>query len=355
MPPIHHRTHRKRVPASIKHSALALFLSLACQASADTTWRVAQTLDLAPAWSGHPVGFCLLTHGDRQFAAYYDAQRRMTVASRSLDSETWTYSVLPTNIGWDSHNYITMTVDDDGFIHLCGNMHCVPLIYFRTTEPLDSATFERVPAMTGKREKKCTYPRFFRGPANELIFTYRDGSSGNGDQLYNVYDHRSKTWRRLIDTPLTSGEGRMNAYHHGPILGPDELYHMCWVWRDHGGCETNHDLSYARSKDLVHWTDSSGKPMKLPMTLGTCEVIDPVPARGGMINGNARIGFDNQRRVVVSYHKFDKEGKTQAYNARLENGKWRIYQVTDWDYRWYFQGGGSIDFEVRVGNVTMKP
>ena len=27
--------------------------------------------------------------------------------------------------------------DDDGQIHLCGNMHCVPLIYFRTEKPGD--------------------------------------------------------------------------------------------------------------------------------------------------------------------------------------------------------------------------
>lgn len=156
----------------------------------------------------------------------------------------------------------------------------------------------------------------------------------------------------MLDKPLTSGEGKMNAYHHGPILGPDAIWHMCWVWRDHGGCETNHDLSYARSKDLVHWTDSSGKPLALPMTIGSCEIIDPVPAGGGMINGNTKIGFDNQERVVVSYHKFDANGKTQACNARLKDGKRVIYQVSEWDYRWDFSGGGSINFEVRVGKVT---
>ena len=28
-----------------------------------------------------------------------------------------------------------------------------------------------------------------------------------------------------------------------------------------------------------------------------------------------------------------------------------IYQVSDWNYRWFFEGGGSIPFEIRVGHV----
>jgi len=322
-----------------------------CRAAAGD-WRVESRLDVAQVWAGHPVGFCLITHKDRQFAAYYDADRNMTVASRKLGESKWTYSILPQKVVWDSHNYVTMVVDDDGFIHLSGNMHCVPLIYLRTTKPLDAATFERVPAMVGQREGKCTYPTFFRGPNKELIFTYRDGSSGNGDQLYNVYDHATKTWRRLLDQPLTSGEGLMNAYFNGPTLGPDGNYHLCWVWRDHGGCETNHDLSYARSKDLIHWTKSDGSALELPITIGKAEIVDPVPAKGGMINGNTRIGFDSRKRVIISYHKFDENGKTQAYNARLEDGKWKIYKTSDWDYRWYFEGGGAIVFEVHIGNVS---
>jgi hypothetical protein len=143
----------------------------------------------------------------------------------------------------------------------------------------------------------------------------------------------------------------MNAYLHGPIAGPDGVWHLCWVWRDHPGCESNHDLSYARSRDLVHWTNSAGNPLELPITLSTGEVIDPVPAKGGIINGCNKIGFDNRDRVVVSYHKFDREGNTQVYNARLEDGTWKIHQTSEWDYRWWFEGGGSINFEIGIGPV----
>ncbi len=93
--------------------------------------------------------------------------------------------------------------------------------------------------------------------------------------------------------------------------------------------------------------------MALPITLATAEVVDPVPAGGGIINGNTRIGFDSEDRVILSYHKHDAEGHTQIYNARRELDGWKITQASDWNYRWDFQGGGSIVFEIHVGAVSV--
>ena len=325
------------------------FLSLA-----DASPAVAPSpgLDIEPVWAGHPVGFCLLTHAPYQYAAYYDAERRMTVAQRRLDGTRWTITRLPSVLGWDSHNYVTMAVDRDGHLHLSGNMHAVPLVYFRTTAPLNAASLERVASMVGNREGKATYPVFFRTRDGRLVFRYRDGSSGNGDDLFNVYDERTRRWTRLLDRPLLAGEGQRNAYASVPEAGPDKRFHMVWVWRETGDCATNHDLSYARSDDLVHWTDSAGRPLSLPINLKTGEVVDPVPPGGGLLNVNRELGFDNAGRVVLTYHKYDQAGDLQAYAARKEGAAWVIRQVSDWKgYRWEFSGGGTIIAEVRIGAV----
>lgn len=342
--------------AFVKKSIFPLFL-LACGITV-AQQRMADVLkkhEIGKVWAGHPVGFAFLTHDKHQFIAYYDAERRLTVAARELASDDWRYQVLPSTTGWDSHNYLTMTVDDDGQLHLAGNMHCVTLIYFRTTRALDISSFEQIPAMVGQDEKRCTYPQFMRGPQNELIFHYRDGQSGSGNEIYNVYDLKSRQWSRLLDQPLTDGRGEMNAYFTGPKAGPDGFFHLCWMWRDNFNCDTNHNLSYARSRDLRHWETADGTPLQLPMSMETPGlIVDPTPRqKSGMINMNFNIGFDAQNRVILSYHKYDEKGFSQIYNARREDGRWNIVQTSAWDWRWDFTGGGCVPCE--VGGDAISP
>lgn len=315
---------------------------------------VKETLAVAPVWAGHPVGFALLTWPPFQFVAFYDANRRLTLAHRRLTESSWSFHQLPITTGWDSHNYLALAADDDGYLHLSGDMHVVPLKYFRSARPHDASSFEQFARMVGRDEERTTYPHFFRGPKNEFLFTYRSGSSGNGDQIFNVYNSNTRQWRRLLDRPLTDGEGERNAYFDGPTKGPDGYFHLAWVWRETPDAASNHDLCHARSQDLVHWEAGNGRPLNLPITLKTSPVVDPVPEKGGIINGNTRIGFDDQGRVTISYHKNDAAGNTQPWTARLESGQWKYYQITNWPYRWDFGGGGSLVSEIRLGPVTRE-
>lgn len=304
-------------------------------------------LPVTNVWAGHPVDFDLLTLNGRQFVAFYDAERWMTIAARPLTSPQWEFVRLPSQLGWDSHNYITIAIESAGFIHVSGNMHNDPLVYFRSTNAWDIHSLVRVPHMTGDREDLCTQPRFIHGPRGEFIFTYRHGGSGDAINLYNIYDPISQTWRRLLDQPLLSGEGQRSAYPYGPVPGPDGYFHLVWVWRDSPDCASNHDLCYARSPDLVHWETSAGTPLTLPLTLAQAEIVDPVPVNGGLLNGNTMLSFDVDNRPVIAYHKFDEQGFTQLYYARLENGAWRIYRGTDWRYRWEFGGWGTIQQDIK--------
>ena len=56
---------------------------------------IVESLDVAPAWSGHSVGYCLLTAENSQYIAYYDHERRMTVAM--LDRLTHRVHIIEAN------------------------------------------------------------------------------------------------------------------------------------------------------------------------------------------------------------------------------------------------------------------
>lgn len=315
--------------------------------------KVEERLEIAEVPSGFPVGFCLLTEGTRQYVAYYDKLRRMTVASRSLDSRQWQYQILPSRVGWDSHNDITMAVDRDGHLHVSGNMHNVPLIYFRTNQPGEISTLKQL-GMTGEEENRACYPRFLTDAQDELIFGYRHGGSGNGKRIFNKYDRGSRSWSRLLDTPLLDGEGERNAYPLGPIRGPNGKFHIVWVWRDTPDCSTNNHLSYACSDDLIHWESAAGRGVDLPLTLGERALwVDPIPSGGGIINGCESIAFDTANRPIITYHKSDANGHMQIYATRFEKGRWLPHVLTDWKKPIDFSGRGSMGFiGIKIGKLT---
>lgn len=313
------------------------------------------SLDVSRVSAAYPVGFALLTHPPYQIVAFYDARHRLTIAERKLPGRDWIFSELPDVTGWDSHNFIALTADADGYLHLSGDMHTSPLKYFRTTKPWDASTFKRIDRMTGVDEERCTYPHFLRGAGNQLLFTYRDGGSGDGNQMYDRYDLKTQTWQPFLNSPLTDGQGTNNAYFNGPVRGPGGWYQLAWTWRATPNAATCHDLCYARSRDLKHWETSAGQPLTLPIRVSNCEIVDPVPEHGGLSNANIRIGFDALGRVTITYHKNDANGDTQPFIARLENGHWVLHQVTNWPVPWDFSGMGTLAAEIHLGPVIAHP
>lgn len=317
--------------------------------------KILDQMKIGRVWSPVRVGFAFMTRGDRQFIVYYNAERRTVAAMRKLGEDKFTQFVLPSRSdkpptrkdtstiqGWDSHNYWRLAVDREGYLHLAGNMHANPLTYFRSTRPWDVTTFVQVDRMVGRNEKHCTYPQFKTTADGDLLFHYRDGWSGNGSEIYNIYDTKTKTWSRFLETNLIDGQGKDNAYQRGPKLGPDGYYHLLWMWRATNDVATNHILCYARSRDLKNWETAGGQPLKLPLTKddkGT--YVDPVPQGGGLHNSAHWFTFDRQGRPFITYFKHTPDGTTQAFAARFENGDWNIQQISDWQGKYVFYGGGT--------------
>ena len=318
------------------------------------------------------IGFCCsdftveyaLLVKDKCYVAYYDENHTITVASRNPDEKTWKLSHpegewLPEKkrfihqTEYDSHNYLTLAMDSKGHIHLSGNMHKDKLVWFRSTKPYDIHSLVQG-KMTGIREGSSTYPLFFYGRNGELFFRYRDGESGNGDDIYNCWNEDENKWFRLQDNSLLSGEGLRNAYARLPVFGPDNQWHMIWMWRDTPHCETCHDLSYARSPDLLKWYSHDGYRLPVPITLQNSDIVDVSSVKHGMINMSQNIGFSAKGKPLITWHRYDEKGFSQAWIARPEGNKWLIKQISDWEFRWEFSGMGSIPPDVIISAPYLK-
>ncbi len=354
-----------------RHTILAtvyLGCGIAAAASVAASSGILKQIDVAPIWSVHRCGSPeLLTRDGRQYVAYYDEDRFLTIASRELEVDQWNYQRFPVQMGWQTgaHAKLSMALDRDGHIHLsCYRRQLLqapgspPMaLYYRSTAPHSINEFDRLYMVTP--EEHPHYPTY-HSIGGTLLFNYRDGTSGRGNQLLNRYDNERRIWLRAINSPLLDGRGERSAYVHapGPLPGPDGRFHLLWLWRDTPDHATNHSLSYARTigDDLTQWESAAGVPVTPPFDANHRELlVDDTPPGGGLSNALFHINWDSKNRPIVSFHKFDENGVSQIYNARFINGGWRSVQATEWKFIWgdTYSGSGALGIhdEVRFGRV----
>lgn len=309
------------------------------------------TLKVDKVWGGVKVGFSAVESESAIYIGYYDKNRKLTISE--IDKCSWHIKYKQLNstfAGWDAHNYITMVLDSSGRLHVAGNMHVVPLIYARMDKAGDLQSL-KLKSQVGSLEDQVTYPVFLKFPDGSLGFSYRSGSSGNGIEVMNRFD--GQKWSRWLDEPLFAPAAKgpkINAYHTDFIRGPDNQFHVAWVWRRTPAVETNFNVNYAHSPDLRTWYSSQGKKITLPITPENADVAAQIPMGNGLFN-NIRLGFDNKRRPIISYLKFDMNGNSQLWHARYEKNNWKNYQSTNWSYRWDPRGYGTIRGQISFSGV----
>lgn len=306
--------------------------------------QITEQLEIDTVWAANRALFDLHTVGDMQFVAYYDKDRMMTVASRKLGSNEWTKTTLSSKLHWDSHNYVVMGIDEKGFIHVSGNMHVNPLVYYRSAKPLDISNMLELHAMTGEQEDRVTYPKFYNDNTGKLLFNYRAGTCGDGNILVKQFDAKAMTWSNYLDEALFQGveENSDRAAYHSRVRDAEGDFHFLWMWRWTPDVETCHQLCYAKTPDLRSWENAFGEPVPLPHRpdVGAL-IVDNVPSKGGLHNSRDEIIIDKNNQPIIGYVKNDEQGRTQLYLAKPLKNKWMIKQISDWDIRWKFFGGGD--------------
>lgn len=301
---------------------------------------------VGPGWAKNSVNTVifrrnsLVTYGGTQYIAYYNSDRYMVLGKRTLGSKKWVLAVTPYKGDiTDAHRSISIMTDGEGYLHIAWDHHNTALRYCRSIAPGSLKLTAEMP-MTGKKEQHVTYPEFYHLPNGNLLFFYRDGSSGNGDLMLNHYDVKSKQWTQLQDGWI-NGEGQRNAYwqvftdKHGTI-------HLSWVWRETGNVATNHDICYARSTDEGKtWEKSTGEKYSLPITQSTAEYAWHIPQNSELINSTSMSADDKGRPYIATYWR--EAGSTiPQYRLVYFNGtKWLTRQITNRKTPFTLAGGGT--------------
>lgn len=339
---------------------VSLCLFILCISNACTSLKPETKLvPLAEGWANNSVNTVIFRHNslvsyhDTQFAAFYDSEQYLVLAKRKLGSANWIIKRTPyKGRAVDAHNSISIMADGDGYLHVAWDHHGDPLRYAKSTHPESLELTEKI-SMTGMKEDHVTYPEFYRMPDGNLLFFYRSGGSGNGDLVMNSYDLQSGKWKQ-IQSNLINGQGQRNAYWQACVDTHGNL-HISWVWRESGDVATNHDISYARSKDGGKtWENSKGEKYVLPINIDNAEIVWHIPQNSELINQTAMTADSKGNPVIATYWR-EKKSKIPQYQVVYNNGQlWKADQISSRETPFSLSGGGTKRIPISRPQIMLR-
>ena len=295
----------------------------------------------------------MTTHGNTQYAAFYDANSKVTLAKRRLAAARWEiHSTQYQGKVEDAHNSISIAVDGEGFLHMAWNHHASRLQYCRSVRPGSLELTAMLP-MLGNREERVTYPEFYNLSGGNLLFLYRDGVSGGGNLILNHYDVKTKKWTRLQDG-LIDGERERNAYWQMTTDRKGAL-HLSWVWRETPDVASNHDMCYAKSTDGgKSWEKSSGEKYRLPITAKSAEYVWRIPPGSELINQTSMCTDSEGRPYIATYWRPQGTAVPQYHIIYQDGQQWRVSQVSRRVTPFTLSGGGTRRIPISRPQVLIR-
>lgn len=295
----------------------------------------------------------LTSHKGYQYIAFYNPEGYLTLGKRKHNSNQWEINKTQYkgNVA-DAHNVISIMTDGEGYLHVAFDHHGHPLNYAKSIAPGSLNLGEKI-SMIGRDENNVTYPEFYKLTGGDLLFAYRDGSSGRGNLVLNRYSVKEQSWHRVQDI-LIDGENQRNAYWqlhvdaHGTI-------HLSWVWRESWLVESNHDLCYARSKDNgVTWEKSNGEVYSLPINTKNAEYAKLIPQNSELINQTSMTADEHGNPYIATYWR-DSQSSVPQYRVVWNNGKeWKDMQVAERTLPFTLSGGGTKMIPISRPRMVIK-
>ncbi|MGD9212219.1 MAG: BNR repeat-containing protein [Desulfobacteraceae bacterium] len=254
----------------------------------------------------------ILTFNGYQYTCFWNTGRRVILARRALPDGEWSKIEISsyTNSTNDAHNTISLGIcPKDGTLHVAFDHHGSDLHYIKSVQnlvtdpsgvPWETSSFNAVTSSLDgfKTVTQVTYPKFISTPQGDLLFEYRYGTSGSGDQCLYEYSGTSHSWSS-IGKYIDGISASINAYPHGIVYQQNTgRLHMTWCWRETPDASTNHDLCYIYSDDNGRtWKNDAGSTVAIT---GTSFITAQSP---GIVvwRINQNRGLINQEHMTVDH------------------------------------------------------
>ena len=278
----------------------------------------------------------VVSYGGYQYSVFWDADRRLTLARRNLETDSvqtlhFPDYLLAEGLGErqkrNAHRNIVAGISPgDGRLHLSWDHHNDDLNYTRSNEgflaeapeEMSLDDFEEKQELLDGAPQGVTYPRFFNDPDDTLFFFYRSGGSGRGDIAIFEYEHNQGEWSMISDRlfgregvyPEWDDSDSRNAYMHDLLFDDTGRLHITWVYREtYETWASNHDLHYAYSDDHGRsWKNNSGETIADTQKGEQITIVSPgivvfeIPVFSWLMNQCGMTLDSRNRPHVATFH-----------------------------------------------------
>lgn len=225
----------------------------------------------------------IVTIGTKTHVAWLDSENgQFLVRIRTLDRKTqsWspTYTVGP---AYDNHGGPSLASDNSGYLHIVYYPHHHPFHYRRSVRPNDASEWTEETQFG----QKCTYSSLVCLPDDTLLIACRESSKQRW--LLNLYE---KLPNQVWQGPQTLFHGRAPSgycrWKGAFAIGPDgQTFHVCFTLYEQALQKAGYAVGYLQSTNRgKSWQCFGGKPVDLPATPDTIDIVDGTVAPDGLTN-----------------------------------------------------------------------
>ncbi len=187
------------------------------------------------------AGYMVAEHGDKTHVVYLsntgtDAKYGIYIQSYNKITKLWgtPYKIDDAKTSFDTHNYPTLCIDNNGYIHVFYGCHSSPCYYRRSVVANESGAFEgdgdggNVWTSAATIGSGLTYPQAFVVPStNRIVLMMRGTASGYENQLVMFYStDGGVNWssERVIVNGSASSSYRLYSYGCRLDLNTERLH-----------------------------------------------------------------------------------------------------------------------------------
>lgn len=263
-----------------------------------------------------------------EYMAEYQASDGQLRVHRRTPGGAWSTQVATTPVPGitDDHKVISVSVDGAGCLMVAWGMHSTAQTVWVASTPGDFAVTPAgvlpLPLAPGQAgiEAFATYPVFRRLSTGNVVYLWRTGGSGNGNQCVYLWDYVARAFS-AVNTALFNGEGTRSAYLNRVWIDVCDRISWAWQWREDNFVSSAHDCNMAYTEDVfstVRAMDGTQLPTSITATNAPAALAQVIP-QGPAVFYEAAQAFccdAGRRGIAVNYYDANDGHGVQLHATR---------------------------------------